>query len=57
MITPNANKTFNEVASAEMLLGYAVVNTGCCKVQSSSSSFASSSLSTATTTTTTSTIL
>ena len=56
MITPNANKTFNEVASAEMLLGYAVVNTGCCKVQSSSS-FASSSLSTATTTTTTSTIL
>ena len=32
MITPNANKTFNEVASAEMLLGYSVVNTGCCKV-------------------------
>jgi len=32
MITTNANKPFNEVASAEMLLGYSVVNTGCCKV-------------------------
>lgn len=32
MITTDANKVFSEVDSAEQLLGYSVMNAGCCKV-------------------------
>jgi hypothetical protein len=32
MLTPNANKVFSEVDSAQQLLGYDVQNCGCCKV-------------------------
>lgn len=32
MITREANKVFSEVDSAEQLLGYSVMNAGCCKV-------------------------
>jgi hypothetical protein len=32
MITKDANKVFSEVDSAQQLLGYSVMNAGCCKV-------------------------
>ena len=32
MLTRDANKVFSEVDSAEQLLGYGVMNAGCCKV-------------------------
>lgn len=32
MLTRDANKVFSEVDSAEQLLGYSVMNAGCCKV-------------------------
>jgi hypothetical protein len=32
MLTKDANKVFSEVDSAQQLLGYAVMNAGCCKV-------------------------
>jgi len=32
MLTPEANKVFSEVDSAQQLLGYGVMNCGCCKV-------------------------
>ena len=32
MLTKDANKVFSEVDSAQQLLGYAVMNCGCCKV-------------------------
>ena len=32
MLTKDANKVFSEVDSAEQLLGYGVMNAGCCKV-------------------------
>ena len=32
MLTPDCNKVFNEVQSAQLLLGYAVMDANCCKI-------------------------